>query len=467
MARSNLVSVGSIVNPFESLQRSAQNVSATYGDIADKKDKVQREEQSRLDALARRKEDTAYRDQQAALAKTNADRSFGLQQKAEQRAQNKSELEQAEIDRKLGFRDITDNYKSDFTYKDLEKYSPDLVNKVSNAGGFDAIDKVAASADKLFDTKAETSLEDRITSYISSVENQRGKELTPQKRATMADALRKQLQPLSSGNVKDEYLEQYKNDVLGLLGVPQLIQSKQTFMERAPNALTKEEAVAFHSRRLMEQGLPRAQAVSEAQSIATSNNRMSYDTILEERSKAAEALREAQKEKAERVKDYAKLQLDIVDKLSGGKAAYKPSGSGYVADIKTLLKEGGVHENVDESELNSLMKRYENLVKDGFSTDIAMAATLRSFEPGIMFPGFGDEITPLSEAKQFALDLQSKVVNKTNANADVINTARENLKKSIKRDLLVPAGSTGAGMEAWKAGRWGDRLQAVLFGLNQ
>jgi hypothetical protein len=194
---------------------------------------------------------------------------------------------------------------------------------------------------------------------------------------------------------------------------------------------------------------------------------MSYDTILEERSKAAEALREAQKEKAERVKDYAKLQLDIVDKLSGGKAAYKPSGSGYVADIKTLLKEGGVHENVDESELNSLMKRYENLVKDGFSTDIAMAATLRSFEPGIMFPGFGDEILPLAAAEQFALDLQSKVIGKTNADAAVLKAARENLKDTISKELLVPAGSAGAGMEAWKAGRWGDRLQAVLFGLNQ
>jgi hypothetical protein len=462
MARSNLVSVGSIVNPFESLQRSAQNVSATYGDIADKKDKVQREEQSRLDALARRKEDTAYRDQQAALAKTNADRSFGLQQKAEQRAQNKSELEQAEIDRKLGFRDITDNYKSDFTYKDLEKYSPDLVNKVSNAGGFDAIDKVAASADKLFDTTAKTSLEDRITSYISSVENQRGKELTPQKRATMADALRKQLQPLSSGNVKDEYLEQYKNDVLGLLGVPQLIQSKQTFMERAPNALTKEEAVAFHSRRLMEQGLPRAQAVSEAQSIATSNNRMSYDTILEERSKAAEALREAQKEKAETLKDYAKLQLDIVDKLGGGNSAFKSSGKGATEDMKALLKEGGIHENVDENELNSLVNRYVGL-SNKFGNDIAMAATLRSFKPGVI----NDEILPLAAAEQFALDLQSKVIGKTNADAAVLKAARENLKDTISKELLVPAGSAGAGMEAWKAGRWGDRLQAVLFGLNQ
>jgi hypothetical protein len=51
MARSNLVSVGSIVNPFESLQRSAQNVSATYGDIADKKARAEKtkQEEARLE----------------------------------------------------------------------------------------------------------------------------------------------------------------------------------------------------------------------------------------------------------------------------------------------------------------------------------------------------------------------------------------------------------------------------------
>ena len=47
MARSNLVSVGSIVNPFESLQRAAQNVSNTYSNIAQKEDE-------RADALAQR-----------------------------------------------------------------------------------------------------------------------------------------------------------------------------------------------------------------------------------------------------------------------------------------------------------------------------------------------------------------------------------------------------------------------------
>jgi len=94
MARSNLVSVGGIVNPFESLQRAAQNVSATYGDIAktkataaEREALAKRQEQSRLDALAQRKEDVAYRDRQAALARANADRSFGLQQEAAKRAQ--------------------------------------------------------------------------------------------------------------------------------------------------------------------------------------------------------------------------------------------------------------------------------------------------------------------------------------------------------------------------------------------
>ena len=51
MARSNLVSVGSIVNPFESLQRAAQNVSNTYGNIAEKEASAEktRQEQARLE----------------------------------------------------------------------------------------------------------------------------------------------------------------------------------------------------------------------------------------------------------------------------------------------------------------------------------------------------------------------------------------------------------------------------------
>jgi hypothetical protein len=73
-----------MIDPFESTSRLLSDIASGY-----RKQGNQRKD--REAATAQRKEDIAYRDAQAALAKTNADRSFGLQEKAAERAQKQYE----------------------------------------------------------------------------------------------------------------------------------------------------------------------------------------------------------------------------------------------------------------------------------------------------------------------------------------------------------------------------------------
>jgi hypothetical protein len=466
-AGSNVNFASGLSSSLTDLSRSLLNQAQEKERLALQQEKLEEdkrqfgttEERQKASLLA----DLIYKQQESKNTADYRQKQLDLEKDRLKIAQDKAAADEAERKRLLSIRNKTEEYSDSFGYSDLEEYSPELAKKISSAGGFEAIDNVVSKAEALFDTSSDKFMPNRVNEYISAVEQQRGEELTPQQREEMATALEAQMRPLYA--IREQDRGRFKEDVLNLLGIPALQESKQAFIERAPTALTKEEAVRFHTGRLIKAGVPRAEALKEAESIATINARKSYGDILAERTAAAETANKSEEQRIEATKDYIDLQVDILDKLGSGKSGYKSSGD-PAKDITTLLKEGGVHSNVDEDELNQLVNRYSTLVPK-YGSDVAMAATLRSFKPGVMFPGFGDEILPLADAEQFALDIKNMKGSSSNANSSVLKTARENLKANLSRDLLTPKALKGPNMDAWRAGRWGDRARAALYGLSR
>jgi hypothetical protein len=399
--------------------------------------------------------------EQARLTAENRAKTLDLQAARDAISIKKADADEAERKRLEGIRTNLEGYSSNFGYSDLEQYDPALAKKIANAGGFEAIDNVVSKAEALFDTKSDKFMPNRVNEYISAVEQQRGEELTPQQREEMATALETQMRPLYA--LREEDRGRFKEDVLGLLGIPALQESKQSFIERAPTALTEEEAVKFHTSRLMNAGVPRTEALKEAEAIATINGRKSYGDILAERTASAEAQKEAYEAQKEELKDFNKFQLDLLKEIGTGSSSSGFKGSDPINHIEKLLKDGGIHPNADTNDVPELVNRYKALIASGYKPDIAMAATTATFDPGFTY----DNMKPIAEAKQFAEDLLAMRKTSGTPNSGLRRELLGNLETQIAGREVLNRPSFGPDMDAWRAGRWGDRARAALYGLGR
>jgi hypothetical protein len=134
MARSNLVSVGSIVNPFESLQRAGQNVFNTYSNIAQKEDE-------RADTLAQREfQNSRIRKEDARVAK---DREL---------------LEQVNL--------FSNRDPSTLTY-DISDYGAEQRDAINNARK--SLEAERASTQQFLNTGSKESLENALSVYEKNI----------------------------------------------------------------------------------------------------------------------------------------------------------------------------------------------------------------------------------------------------------------------------------------------------------
>ena len=429
----------------------------------------QSEEEKERDRLARKDKQQSLSDltsgvstdiERASLAKSR-EAANKRAEAAEKRAAAKAKQETAEYQRKVDIRSKLDDYDpTNITFEDISTYDPKLAEKIKNASGDSIIREQVSLTEDIFNpTTSPQRVVELSNRYADLTEKYYGKELTPQQKTAISNRV---ANLGAQVNVPYDQKDREKaiSDAYSILGLDVAQKSREDFLGRAPSLLTKDEAKNIHIARLRQQGVPRAEAEAEANAIVEGNYRRKWESdILASRTASAEAENKFAESQREAAKDYMKFQLDLLDDLSSGGSgkSYKPSGD-PVKDITTLLKEGGVHENVDEDEMNQLVTRYSTLAQK-FSPDIAMAATLRSFSPGVI----DDQITSLNTAEQFALDLQSLRGSGTgNKNAALVATARKNLEEALSKDLLTPTRPIGPDMESWRATRWGQRSALPL-----
>lgn len=456
MAANISTNVGSFVDPSKPLRDFFDQVSDKYNK------KALAEQAAEERALERDISNQRYENEQARLFRNDlyqkqrdqvADQFRQSQENRaiaeENRLQAEADFKKQERERLEGIRTKLESYDNGLSYSDIETYAPDLAGKISNAGNFKAVDKQLDIAGRLFsgDASPET-----ITSYLDAMEVQRGEKLTPAQRWEMTGVVQSLVDEVSTADNTQEAMQQAYDK----LGLSELQKNKASFVDNAVNQLTKEEAKFLHTERMVKQGIPRTQAAAQAEAIVNNNfRRESIKDIEARRAASATAANNYAKETREAYKEYAKLQLDIIDKISSG--SYKKSSGDPAKDIQAILKETSIHSNIDTDEQDLLVARYKELLPE-YGADAAMAATLYSFRPGTI----DDEIRPLAEAVQFAADIKD-MKNPTGQNGALAATAKKRLEEVISKDYLMPSKPQTANMEAWRAGRWGNRLQLPVL----
>ena len=465
--RSYLGDISSKYGKIDQLQ-DAEKERALERDIADKryaaeqarlldKDQYSQYRDTVADAYKRYElEESANRfDEQQALRVAQNLR----QQAEEERKKEKAAREKEAYEEEQKVKNIFKTYDpSAITFEDISTYAPGVAKKVQNAAGSSIIGNQLALADEIFNpTTSPQKRTELAEKYVAQTEKYYGKEFTPQQRKSLLDKVvnyGKQVNVATDDDLRTKMVSiAYSN-----LGLDKAQESRDAFFANAPSLLTKDEARSIHVRKLQEQGVPRDKALVEANAIVEANFARDWEKdILARRQAAADKENQYNKDVLEANKDYVQFQLDIIDDLSSGTSKkYKPSGN-YAKDIATLLKEGGVHDNIDEDETRQLVERYKTLAKD-FPADVAMAATIASFKPGWIL----DEVGDLATARQFALNIDSLGKAKASKNSGLISKARKELTTNLSRDLLTPARPKGANMDAWRAARWGQRSALPL-----
>ena len=375
MARQgNYVTVPSgSANWASGLSDSLSDLSKGFLDQAEKEresqrlDSIQKESSRRYDEELAMKQQEARAKEQDRIAKNLVDTA------AQKRAQTTFDQQQSEFNRTLKNREILEGYNPDITFNDIQEYTPNLASNIRNAGNVDRIEQQLNIAGELFAPGlSDTERKSKVAAYVGNIAEERGKELTP----NTIDEMTQRIDSLATqvATAKPEDRDALLNSAYDSLGLTALRESRDNFLQRAPQALTSEEAKSLHIARLRKAGVPLQEAEAEANAIVKSNySRQSRASILEARTKAAELANERLESRRESAEDYIDTQLNIIDKIGTG-SSFKGSGD-PVADITRLLKEGGVHSNVDDDELNQLVTRYQELLPN-YGNDVAMAATL-------------------------------------------------------------------------------------------
>jgi hypothetical protein len=465
--RSYLGDISSKYGKIDQLQ-DAEKERALERDIADKRYAA---EQARLldkDQYSQYRDTVsdAYKKYELDEDAKRFDAMQALRLSQEQRQQEKAAQDKVVADRQTKAYDEAQKVKSIFktydpssiTFEDISTYTPGVAKKIENAAGNSIIGKQLELTEEIFNpTTSPTRRAELANQYVAQTEKYYGKEFTPQQREALSDRVLK-LGTQVNVPTDDDLRAKAMSDAYSILGLDAAQKSRDEFFNNAPSLLTKDEARSIHVRKLQAQGVPRAEALAEADAIVTANFARDWEKdILARRQSAADLENKYQTDLLAANKDYLKFQLDIIDDLSSGTSTKYKSTGNYAKDITTLLKEGGVHDNVDEDETRQLVERYKTLAQE-FPADVAMAATIASFKPGFIL----DEVGDLASARQFALDIQGLGKAKANKNKGLIDKARANLSANLSRDLLTPPRPRGANMDAWRATRWGQRSALPL-----